>query len=563
MMLRELRIKNFTIIESLEIDFKPGFNVITGETGAGKSIIVDAIGIVLGEKTSVDIIKTGAKETLIEAHFDAVPLEPLNELGIDCEDGIVVRRIIPSHGKGRAFINDTSVTLQTLTSIASSLVTIHGQHEQYGLMKKENHVLFLDYFGGIEGDVDSLRKGFSELSGLRNRLSEMKNRLNERAQRIEFLKFQIGEIDAADIKAGEKSSIEEERAILLNLNKLKEASETAYSMLYSSEGACIEQFSNVINRVKEMAAIDRSADEALTLLQSCLPLMKDGAMLLRGLKEKYDIDPERLTALDERLEIIKKLEKKYGDSAERILSYRETAESELKSLESIDEQQHAIESEITALEASLNEMAEALSCKREQAARTMEALIAVELKELGFQKAVFKVDIKKKEALSAEGIDDIEFLFSANPGEPARALNKVASGGELSRIMLGLKCIEISGQSLKDRNLKPNSQSIELKTLIFDEVDAGIGGVTARHVGAKLKAIAANYQVFCITHLPQIATMADCHFKVDKTAGHDITTVSVRHVENSQRETEIARMLGGSITDASLSHAREMLERRA
>lgn len=547
-MLRELRIKNFTIIDELSIDFESGFNVLTGETGAGKSIVVDAIGLIRGGKASPDMIKTGSKDAHIEAYFNNANHPALEEVGIESSEGIIVRRSISSQGKGRAYINDTSVSLQTLSGIGASLINIHGQHEHQGLLRKDNHLLFLDIFGGLIENSASLEALYNEVAGLRNKVNELKERIRERSQRIEFLRFQINEIDAANLKNEEKEAVEEEMKILLNLSKLKESSETAYSLLYESEGACLEKISHVVSRLRDMEHFDSSAKELLDAVESIVSQMEDASLLLRKFKDKYDIDPQKLTELDERLDLIKRLEKKYGKGIEEILKYRDKAEEELQSLEHMDEQQESFEAERDVKEKELQTMAEELSKQREAAAKKMEKMILGELHELGFQKAVFKVDIKKREAVTANGMDDVEFLFSANPGESPKPLIKVASGGELSRIMLAMKCIEI--------NLP---MTLAPMTLIFDEVDAGIGGVTAQHVGKRLKAISNNYQVLCITHLPQIAALADNHLKVEKAMVKDSVKVNIEPLTDNKRRDEIARMLSGRITDVSLKHAKELL----
>jgi DNA repair protein RecN (Recombination protein N) len=309
-----------------------------------------------------------------------------------------------------------------------------------------------------------------------------------------------------------------------------------------------------------MSRIDRKAEESLAILESVVPLVEDASLSVRNLKETYDIDPARLTEVEDRLDMIKKLEKKYGDGTKGIMQYLHKAQEELQGLEHFEEQRDEIERKLTAREAQLLLMAEQLSGKRGVAAKQMARLILQELRELGFQKAEFKVDIKQKEEAGPAGIDDVEFLFSANPGEPPRPLVKVASGGELSRIMLGLKCLEIGRQDgIKRRDGGLHAASAT-RTLIFDEVDAGIGGVTAQHVGSRLHALSANYQILCITHLPQIAARASHHIKVDKKLSDKEVSVTVEILDGEKRREELARMLGGRVTDRSLKHAEEMLE---
>jgi DNA repair protein RecN (Recombination protein N) len=545
-MLNELRIRNFTIIDALSVGFGPGFNVLTGETGAGKSIVVDAIGLLLGDKASPDLVRTGAKEAILEAFFDA-PADPLlEELSIDCRDGITKRRTIPAHGKGRTFINDTAVSLQTLAEIGKGLIDIHGQNEHQGLLKKETHLLFLDSFAALTDEARELAKLYEEVSSLRARIAEMREKVMERERRMEFLRFQINEIDSAGLKTGERETLEEERAILLNLGKLREASETIYNLLHSSDNSCEAQLSVALARAGDMARIDGEARELLELLEAAAPLVSDAAIAIRNIKDKYDLDPSRLDKLEERLDLIKKLEKKYGEGFAAVSAFRDKAQEELAGLEHIGDSMEELEETLKARDAELSDVARQLSQKRRAAAAVMQSRIAGELLELGFDKATFGVDFRERTSVSAHGLDDVEFLFSANPGEPPRSLQKVASGGELSRIMLALKCIETAPAA---------------KTLIFDEVDAGIGGVTARHVGERLRKISAGFQVLCITHLPQIAAMADRHLKVEKSISGDTVKVSLRMLTGEERRREIARMLSGKITENSLLHADELLKR--
>ncbi len=547
-MLRELRIKDFTIIDDLTIAFEPGLDVLTGETGAGKSIIIDALGVLLGEKASQDFIRTGTNEARIEASFDSTEIPLLTDLGIENSDGIILRRVI-GKGKGRAYVNDTPVSLQTMSVIGKELVDIHGQHEHQGLLRKESHLYFIDSFGGLAEEALSLETFYNETVALRDDLNQLKQKMRERTQRIEYLRFQISEIDAAGLKEGEKNELEEERAVLLNASKLRESAESSYALLYGSDGSTLEKISAAISHMREMARIDRNAEEGLSLLQSAMPLIEDASGAIRKLKDTYDVDPNRLTEVEDRLEAIKKLEKKYGEGIEGILRHRDKANQELQGIEHAEERMDELERGLGASESQLAAAAEELSKKRRAAADQMSKLIGYELKELGFQKAVFKTDMKKRHEIGPSGIDEVEFLFSANPGEPEKPLVKVASGGELSRIMLGLKCLEIGRPSF------PGA-----RTLIFDEVDAGIGGATAQHVGSRLLGLAQNYQVLCITHLPQIAARANHHLKVEKELSQKEVKVRVEVLDREKRREELARMLGGKVTDRSLKHAEEMLE---
>jgi|WetSurMetagenome_2_1015567.scaffolds.fasta_scaffold00023_31 DNA repair protein RecN (Recombination protein N) len=563
-MLRELRIRDFTIIDDLSISFGEGFNVLTGETGAGKSIIVDALGLLLGEKASQDLIRSGCDEARVEAYFDPAHIRLLDDLSIDGSDGLILRRQLPARGKGRAYINDTSVSLQTIAAVGRELVDIHGQHEHQGLLKRESHLEIVDSFGGLSDDVSSFRSLYDAALELRGRIITIKTSIRDREQRMEYLRFQISEIDSAALTAGEKHALEEERAVLMNAGKLKESAETAYGLLYGAEGSALEQLSRIVNNVRDMSRIDRGAEESLALLQSAIPLVEDASGLLRKLKETYDIDPDRLTTVEERLDLIRKLEKKYGDGMGAILQYCERARDELRGLEHAGEHMEGLEKELAEKTERLSVAASALTKKRRAAAEKMSGLVGKELAELGFRKAELIIDIRQRDEICASGNDDIEFLFSANPGEPPRPLVRVASGGELSRIMLGLKCVEMGKDGGRISPSEKGSGrtagfSANARTLIFDEVDAGIGGVTAQRVGARLGSLARDYQTLCITHLPQIAALADNHLKVDKEFLQNGVRVSVARVDGAARQEELARMLGGSITDRSLLHAEEML----
>ncbi|MEK7742664.1 MAG: DNA repair protein RecN, partial [Nitrospirota bacterium] len=547
-MLKELRIKNLAIIDDLKIRFETGLNVLTGETGAGKSIIVDALGLALGERAQTGMIKSGKDEASVEAFFEVSGHPMLTEMGLISEDGIVIRRNISSAGKSRAYINDSLVNIQSLSAIGKTLVDMHGQHEHQSLLSTDNQRTLLDFYGKLHDKRAEVEAVFHEVQSLKRELGKLKENVKERMQRIDLLSFQINEIDSASLKKGEKEALEEERVILFNLNKLNELVETAYTMLYASEGACTEKLAFVISKLREMSAIDPSINETLGLLESAKPLLEDGALSLRGFKEKYDLDPKRLETIEERLETIKKLEKKYGDGADSIIRYRDEAEKELSTLKHSDEKIDMLECRLREKEEELMNAAAHLSEKRKQTAKDISKAVEKILKELALEKAGFRVDVIAS-PLSSTGIDIIEFLFSANPGEPLKPLAKVASGGELSRIMLALK------------NILADVDSIPV--LIFDEVDAGIGGRTAESVGMKLKRLSKTHQVICITHLPQIASAADFHIMTEKSQTKDSTSVKIKELTPDERMAEIARMLSGKITDVSLKHAGELLERSA
>lgn len=545
-MLTQLRIKDFAIIDDLTIRFEPGFNVFTGETGTGKSIIVGAFGLALGERAQTDMIRTGKDETIVEASFDLTAHPLLERLGITADDGIILRRNLSSAGKSRAYINDTTVNVQTLLEIGQSLVDIHSQHEHQSLLSADNQRTMLDAYGKLLAERSVLEQFFHEAQSLRNELFRLSSDIKDKKHKIELLRFQINEIDSASLKAGEKETLTGERAILANLTKLNELTDAAYCLLYSGEGSLSEKLSSSLSVLRELSRIDRSAAEILELLESAKPLIEDASTSLRGYKDRYDVDPNRLDVIEDRLDLIKRLEKKYGEGIGNILQYRDNAEKELQDLAVSDEKLKELEDALAAKEKAVYERAEILSGKRGKTAERLEAVVETALKGLAMEKAEFRIDIKRG-TLSPAGVDNIEFLFSANRGEPPKPLNRVASGGELSRVMLALK------ETLAEVDMIP--------VLIFDEVDAGIGGRTAESVGTRLKKLSDRHQVLCITHLPQIASMADHHIMIEKVQKKDSVSVKVKELSSKEREEEIARMLSGKITDISIKHARELLER--
>ncbi|TAN42472.1 MAG: DNA repair protein RecN [Nitrospirae bacterium] len=552
-MLKELRIKNLAIIDDLTVRFGKGLNVLTGETGAGKSIIVDALGLALGDRAQSDLIKAGQTDATVQAFLDFDAPVALPATDIDTSEGLLIRRVISSAGKSRAYINDTMVTLQTLSEIGKSLVDIMGQHEHQGLLSSDNQREILDLYGRLQQDREAVALLFNEVRDLKKECVELQEKARERAQRLDLLRFQIGEIDSADLSPGEKGSLEQEKKILSNLTKLSSMTESVYALLYEAEGSCLEKLAQVRTQLREMSLIDSSTEEALRSIEAAVPLLEDASIAIRGCKDRYDLDPARLEFVEDRLETIRKLGKKYGDEIEDILKYRDRAETDLEGLASTDARHAAATSQLALKETELEQAAAALSGARKKTARKLEQLVSKTLKELAMSGPGFSIDISSetgqdgKPRTGPKGFDRIEFLFSANPGEPLRPLSKIISGGELSRVMLALKSI------LAEVDRTP--------VLIFDEVDAGIGGRAAESVGKKLDALSESHQVICITHLPQIATHADCHLRIEKNALNGRVSVEVRELTGKERQGEIARMLSGNITDISLKHAGELLEK--
>jgi DNA repair protein RecN (Recombination protein N) len=544
-MLRRLRIRDFAIIDSLAMDFGPGLNVLTGETGAGKSIVVDALGLTLGARASTDMIRTGKNETTVEAFFD-IPAHPLLEkLGIPVEDGIILRRNLSSSGKSRAYINDTMVNVQTLSEVGSSLVDIHGQHEHQSLLSADNQRAILDAYGKLLDEREELEELFHEVRSLRSELSALTSGIKEKEQRMDLLRFQVREIDSAALRTGEIEALTEEKAILANLARLNELTDGAYLLLHHGDGSSSEKLSSAISMLREVSRIDHGIAETLSLLESALPLVQDAAASLRQHRDRYEADPGRLDEVGERLDLIKRLERKYGEGVEGILAHRDDAEKELERLAFSDGRVKELEGTLMTKEKELHELAGRLSAKRKAVSGKIGEAVKGVLGELAMEKADFVIDIKPA-PLSSSGMDNVEFLFSANRGEPPKPLHRIASGGELSRIMLAVK----GTLAEVDR----------IHVLIFDEVDSGIGGRTAESVGRRLKGLAKRHQVFCITHLPQIAAMADRHVMIEKLQRNEGVCVTLKELSLKEREEEVARMLSGKVTDISIRHARELLK---
>ncbi len=552
-MLRELRIKNLAIIDDLTVKFAEGLNVLTGETGAGKSIVVDALGLSLGDRAQSDLIKSGESEAVVQAYFDLDSFDDLRDLGIDASDGLLLKRVISSGGKSRAYINDSMVTLQTLSLVGKSLVDILSQHEHQSLLAQETQRALLDSYGKLLPEKEIVERLYHEVQALKTRHADLRDKSRERAQRLDLLKFQLNEIESAGLKSGEKEALEDERKILSNLNKLTELTESAYSALYESEGSCSERLSKVVSLLREMASIDGSISETLQLVESAMPLVEDASIALGRYRDRFDFEPGRLEHIEDRIDLIKKLEKKYGEGIDSILIYRDRAQTELQEIESAGENLASIETALKIKEEELLKAASVLSEKRKKTARGIEKLISATLLELAFSKAGFRIEMKTETdaegtlKIGPNGMDKIEFLFSANPGEPLKPLSKIISGGELSRVMLALKSI------LADVD--------DVPVLIFDEVDAGIGGKTAESVAKKLAVISGRRQLLCITHLPQIASRGDFHLKIEKKEKGEKVRVEVKELDGKERQDEIARMLSGTVTEISRRHAEELLER--
>jgi DNA repair protein RecN (Recombination protein N) len=549
-MLTDLTIKNIAIIDTLQIAFKTGLTVLTGETGAGKSIIIDAVGLVMGGRASSDLIRSGEEEATVEAIFDISSLpqvrEQLAAAGFDCDDELLVKRSISRSGKNRIYLNGSMGTLALLGDITRCLINIYGQHESQTLLRPENQLALLDAFAGTAALRDKFAEEFRQLQSVRERLEHLDEQERESARRIDLLAFQSNEIAAAGLKPGEEAELEDQRQVLASAGKLGSVSGEAFELLYGGDGAILGQLRRISTSVKEIAAIDHALGELAQTLESAYLQLEDAAIELRDYSSRIESDPATLQQIDDRLDLIGRLKRKYGSTVEEILSFKEQIDAELEGLQGLEHDRRKLEAEQERLTAEVNSRGEELTSRRTAAAKDLKRSLESEAHQLAMKGAIIEAALELLPEPRSSGFERVEFLFSPNPGEPPRPLAKIASGGELSRLMLAFKQVLPEG---------------DVPTLIFDEVDTGISGATSELVGRKLQNVAGRQQVLCITHLPQVASCAHHHLRIEKQVREGRTTTSVVHLSGEERTREIARLLAGEkITDSALAHAAEMLQ---
>ncbi len=563
-MLKEIRIQNFAIIENLVVNFEKGLNVLTGETGAGKSIIIDALNLLLGGRADTDSIRTGETTALVEGIFQISNKDILamaQEIGVEAEEGeFHIKRQISNSDKNRCFLNDSQITVSTLAKIGNRLVDLHGQHDHQTLLHPEIHVDLLDLFGKSKPYRDKFSKEFLEYQKLVNTLQSLNTDEQERLQREEFLGFQISEIDAANLSKEEEEEIKAEKNKLRHSEKIRSALQQSQSLLSEQSGSILESLRQVLKELEPLVDVDKDLASPFERSQSAFYELEEVEDALRSHDRTLNFDPARLEEIEDRLAEINGLKRKYGNDVSEILAKRDQFASELEQLAGNEESVKQLAADIVSKEKIVSELAVELADKREAGAKSLKQGVEKELKELHMNGVRFGVDFKyppdpkgfveyRKEKLkpTSIGLGNLEFLFSPNPGEELRPLAKIASGGELSRIMLALKSI------LNKQDTVP--------VMIFDEVDTGIGGRVAEKVGDKLKKVAKTKQVFCITHLPQIAGMASTHYRVEKQVEGKRTRSGIRQLDFEERVEELARMSSGEkITEASLKHARELIQ---
>jgi DNA repair protein RecN (Recombination protein N) len=563
-MLEQIHIRNFALIEEIRLEFAPGLNILTGETGAGKSIILGALNSILGERVTADSIRSGADKASIEVLFtlkDNPDVERLlAEAGIPFDDRtLIIRREISTDGKNRVFINNVSATLTKLKELGDFLVDIHGQHEHQSLLQVDSHVRILDQFGKLDAEREEYSKAYASYFGLVEQRAKLVMDEQEKERRMELLRHAIAEIDEAKLVPGEESELDETVRKLSHAEKLFEGIDGLYETLYGSEDSLLARLSKKITDFEKVVPYDKTLAQVQSRLEGIRAEMQDISELLRDYRQNSELDPGRLDALIGRQEMIASLKRKYGKTVEAVLEYRQNASQDLDKIIHNTEELARLDKEIAEARKRLCQVAMTLSGRRHVVARVLEDRVNKELQDLAMKGARFEIQFAfsespdgiieengKKYRITRTGMDMVEFLISTNVGEEPKPLRKIVSGGELSRIMLALK--------------KIFAEADQIGTMVFDEIDTGISGETALVVGQKLKAISEAKQVICITHLPQIAAKSDRHFTVVKEIKGDRTITSVLMLSEVEKLKEIARIMkGDKITEATLEHARELI----
>ncbi|UOF90095.1 DNA repair protein RecN [Fodinisporobacter ferrooxydans] len=572
-MLQELYVRNFALIEEVRIRFSSGLNILTGETGAGKSIVLDAIGMIMGGRASADFVRTGCDKAIVEASFD-VEKEMVSSIAAICEQygidwdfsqSFILVREISASGKTTSRCNGRLVTTQALRQLTESLIHVHGQHEHQTLQHGEEQLTVIDQFGGesLEPLIDKMKQLYDTYASVKTAYEKAKMGEKERQQRIDMLSFQVNEIESIGIKSGEEEQLETEKKRLASAERLYSAASNTYDLLYSGasggrQKSLLELIHQTVQTMQNVKHLDEPLETVGELLQSAELQLEEATFQLREYRDKIEFNPSRLDVIEDRLAAYHRLQKKYGANAEEILAYLETIRAEYNQLLHHDQTLAEFEIKIREMEKSVAHAAKQLSEQRKRFASQLEKRMETELQALMMPRTQFSIRIEevldkrgilieeRNVRVSSSGIDHVEFLFSPNPGEPLRALSKIASGGELSRTMLALKTV------LADRDGIP--------TLIFDEVDTGISGRAAQSVAERLAILAKSKQVLCVTHLPQVACMADTHFLIAKFSTADRTRTDVTPLSQEQQVEELARMLSGAeLTDTTRQHALEML----
>lgn len=566
-MLRSLYVQDYALIEELDVEFGSGLNIITGETGAGKSILIGALSMILGDRASTDSIRSGAKKAVIEGIFDDADTERVrglleeNAIETDPLPRIILRRQIREHGS-RAFINDTPATLDVMRDVAAELIDLHGQHEHQSLLHTETHLRLLDSFGGLGNLVENYKSHRERVAERIEKRNELAARERDLEQERQLYEFQAEEIDAVDPQEGEEEELKAERRVLENAEHLYESTMRLYEMLYESDHAVHDQIVVIRNELQDLARIDDTFQEQLDEIESAQIVISELASFLQNYNAHIEFDPERLETIRNRITELEKLKRKYGGTLEAVLEHRRKIGEQLELATDFEGALERLDEEIAEAQSDLTDAAERLSAKRKEVAERIESAIIEELKTLGMPNSQFEVRFTREESEDGwvapegndgpryrafkEGMDRAEFYISTNVGEEPRPLTEVASGGEISRIMLALKTIL--------------AKSERLPILVFDEIDSGISGDMARRVGESMYDLASYHQIIAITHLPQIAALGDEHFRVAKHVEGGRTKTRIERLSEDEQAAQVATLISGTeITDAALENARELM----
>jgi DNA repair protein RecN (Recombination protein N) len=561
----ELRLENYAVIDNAAVEFASGLNLLTGETGAGKSILIDALALLLGEKASSDVISTGAERAVVSAVFEcegsagAAIEKVLEHNGLDVsEDGsLIVRREIAAGGKGRVFVNNQPATVAVLRQLAPQLAIIHAQNESILSFDGPERLALLDGFAGSQ--IDSVAAAFEAWKGIRSRIEDLEQGEQDRLRLVDLWTFQKREIEEAKLEAGEDERLETEKRVLANAEKIYNAAMQAFDLLYEGDGSTSSSMRAAQKQIEELARYEPKFQEALAALETARISVEDVGATVRDYAGGIHASPEHLAEVEDRLASLDRLKRKYGPALDDVISFGADAARKLSEVENKDEILRELRADLAKAGTEYLSTARTLSKKREDAARKLEKLVEAEINDLAM-KSAFRIEITTVEQegnWTTAGIDEVVYMIATNPGEPMRQLEHIASGGELSRVMLALK---VSVQAGGDPAPRKKHQSAQ-RTMVFDEIDTGIGGRAAEAVGKKLKQLARVNQVLCVTHLPQIATFADHHYVIEKKAWGGRTRTTIRAVVGEERTEEVARMLSGAkLTDTSRKHAEQMIK---
>ena len=556
-----MRVENYAVIDNVVVEFGTGLNLLTGETGAGKSILIDALALLLGEKAYSDVVRHGAEKATVAAVYesdDPAIAAVLEENGIDgAGTEIILRRDIALNGKGRVFINNQPATVAVLKALAPRLAIVHAQNQAILMFDPPERLALLDAASGVE--LSTVADAFVKWKEIANRIAELEKGEQEKLRLVDLWKFQLKEIHDANPSAGEDQKLESEKRVLANSEKVYGAAMGAFDVLYEVEESATARLTVAAKHLEELARFDESFKEALGQLESARITVEDVATTLRDFADGMDASPERLAEVEDRLAVLDKLRRKYGKTLDDVLTFQQDIATKLNEIENKDELLAALRKELASAAAKYLTEARSLSKRRYEMARKLEKTVEAEINDLAM-KAKFKIEVSGSDEegnWSASGFDHVAYLISTNPGEPMGPIEDIASGGELSRVMLALKAsVEAGRVHSKGKDAQ--------RSLVFDEIDAGIGGRAADAVGKKLKALSRTKQVLCITHLPQIASFADQHFLIEKHESGGRTKTTVRPLSAEERREEIARMLSGAkVTEASLKNAEQLLKANA